>query len=96
MIAPIIIILLVSFNIFLEEVSFGSFFSWYNKEQVTVWLRFPSGAEFSDIKKAIAKFEVAALEKGYKKEINTQIWDRGAYMEISFPEEVENSAFPSS
>ncbi len=93
-IAPIIIILLVSFNIFLEEVSFGSFFSWYNKEQVTVWLRFPSGAEFSDIKKAIAKFEVAALEKGYKKEINTQIWDRGAYMEISFPEEVENSAFP--
>jgi HAE1 family hydrophobic/amphiphilic exporter-1 len=75
-------------------VSFGRFFSWYSKEKITVWLIFPSGAEFKDIKENIVKFENLALKKPYKKEITTQIYPGAAHMEIIFPEEVEFSAFP--
>ncbi|MCP5108003.1 MAG: efflux RND transporter permease subunit [bacterium] len=93
-ILPIIAVLLFSTFTFLEEVTFGQFFSWWHRDQVTVWLRFPSGAEFTDVREAIEKFEKAALEKTYQKEINTQISSRSAYMAITFPEEIENSAYP--
>lgn len=93
-ITPVILILIFSFINFKKEVSFGTFFSWYSQEEIMVWLRFPSGAEFSDIQDSIAKFEKLALEKPYKKEINTTIYPRGAYMIITFPPEIENTAFP--
>ncbi len=93
-IIPVILILVFSFVTFKKEVSFGSFFSWYSQEEVVVYLRFPSGAEFSEIQDSIAKFEKLALEKPYKKEINTTIWPAGAYMIITFPPEVENTAYP--
>ncbi len=93
-IAPVILILIFSFITFEKEVSFGTFFSWYSQEQIVVYLRFPSGAEFSEIQNSISKFEKLALDKPYKKEINTQIWATGAYMVITFPPEVENTAFP--
>ncbi len=93
-ILPIILVLFFSYTTFKEEVSFGSFFSWYQQEQVTVWLRFPSGAEFENVKEAILKFEGVALEKTYPKEVNTQIWSTGAYMSVSFPKEIENTALP--
>jgi len=93
-ILPVIFIFFHSYSVFKEEVSFGRFFSWYSKEKITVWLIFPSGAEFKDIKENIVKFENLALKKTYKKEITTQIYPGAAHMEIIFPEEVEFSAFP--
>jgi HAE1 family hydrophobic/amphiphilic exporter-1 len=93
-ILPIIIILFYSFNLFKEEVSFGRFFSWYSDEKVTVWLRFPEGSEFEEVRKAILDFENVALSKNYKKEINTSIYPRQAHMTITFPPEVEATAYP--
>jgi HAE1 family hydrophobic/amphiphilic exporter-1 len=94
---PVIFLLLFSYTVFKKEVSFGRFFSWYSKEKIEVQLRFPSGAEFDDVKKTIQKFEDVALAKFYPKEITTQIYSgyyRGAYMVITFPEEIEFSAYP--
>jgi len=93
-ILPIILIFIYSYGEFKENVSFGQFFSWYHKERVVVSLRFPSGAEFEDIKEAILKFEKTAIDKPYQKEVNVTIWERGAWMVVTFPEEIENSAFP--
>lgn len=96
-IGPVLFLLIFSYTVFKREVSFGRFFSWYSKEKIEVQLRFPSGAEFRDVKKNIMKFEDVALSKPYHKEITTQIYSgyyRGAYMEITFPEEVEFSAYP--
>jgi HAE1 family hydrophobic/amphiphilic exporter-1 len=93
-ILPIIVLLISSHSIFKEEVSFGRFFGWFNKQQVSVWLRFPSGAEFEDIKEAILKFEKVAVDRPYAKEVNTSIGPRQAYMVITFPPKIEASAYP--
>jgi HAE1 family hydrophobic/amphiphilic exporter-1 len=93
-IIPIVLISIYSFNIFKKEVTFGDFFSWYSKERIRVSLRFPSGAEFDDVKKAIMEFEELAMSKPYEKEISTNIYTRGARMEIAFPKDVEFSAAP--
>ncbi len=93
-IIPIVIISVYSFNIFKKEVTFGDFFSWYSKERIVVQLRFPSGAEFEDVKKAIMEFEGIVMSKPYKKEISTNISPQSAYMLIAFPKEVEFSAAP--
>lgn len=93
-IIPIILLFAFSFRIFLKEVSFGQFFSWYSKEQVTVALRFPSGAEFENVQETIDKFEKVALSKPYQKEINTYIRTNMAYMIVTFPPAVENSSYP--
>lgn len=93
-ILPIIILFYGSYNTFLEEVSFGRFFSWYSQERIVVWLRFRTGTEFEEVQKAILGFEKLALEKNYKKEINTSIYRNVAYMTITFPPEVEATGFP--
>jgi HAE1 family hydrophobic/amphiphilic exporter-1 len=91
---PIIILLISSYVTFKKEVSFGRFFGWFNKQQIVVSLRFPAGAEFDEVKRAMLKFEETALSKTYKMEANTAIYPRGAYMVITFPPEIEASAHP--
>jgi HAE1 family hydrophobic/amphiphilic exporter-1 len=93
-ILPIIFLFIFSYKTFKEEVSFGQFFSWYSKDMIRVTLTFPAGSEFEDVKKSILKFEKVALAKAYPKEINTDIYTRWARMKITFPEEIENSAYP--
>ena len=93
-IIPIILLFTFSFKIFLKDVTFGQFFSWYSKQQVVVSLLFPSGAEFENVQETIDKFEKVALEKPYQKEINTQITSTRAYMIVTFPPAVENSSYP--
>lgn len=93
-ILPIIILFYGSYTTFKEEVSFGRFFSWYSQEKISVRLLFRSGTEFEEIQKAILGFEKLALEKPYKKEINTTIWPGGAWMTITFPPEIEATGFP--
>jgi HAE1 family hydrophobic/amphiphilic exporter-1 len=93
-ILPIILLLSLSYVTFKEEVSFGRFFGWFSQQKVAVWLRFPSGAEFEDIKDAILKFEKVAVDKPYAKEVNTTIGSRQAHMVITFPPKIEASAYP--
>ena len=91
---PVAAALFISYSVFREEVTFGRFFSYYSQEKIQVYLRFPSRAEFEDVKKDILKFEELALKKPYRKEISTNVYARGAYMEITFPPKVENSPLP--
>lgn len=93
-IIPIIIVLIVSFNTFKEEVSFGSFFGWRTSDASQVRLTFPSGAEFSDVRETILKFEALADSKSFDKEIATSIDGRYAGMYITYPEEIEATALP--
>jgi HAE1 family hydrophobic/amphiphilic exporter-1 len=93
-IVPIILILLISFNTFKEEVSFGSFFGWRSRDYSIVSLTFPSGAEFKDVRKEILGFESLAKSKPFDKEINTWIIGNRARMIISYPDEIEASALP--
>ncbi len=93
-IIPVILMILFSLNLFLKEVSFGSFFSWYGDDTVEVGLRFPIGTEFEDVKNSILQFEKVAMEKNYPKEINTRIQGSNAQMEVTFPTEIKNSALP--
>jgi HAE1 family hydrophobic/amphiphilic exporter-1 len=91
---PVILIGLYSFHMFDKNVSKGQFFNWYSKERINVNLRFPAGTEFSDIKEQILKFEDLAMKKPYRKEIRTNIYPGAAFMQISFPKEIELSPYP--
>jgi len=93
---PVVLIIIILFGIFKENVSFGRFFGWGGEQRLDVYLRFPVSAEFKDIKKTILKFEKIALNKPYEKEITTRIlsFSRVAYMTITFPPNIENSGLP--
>ncbi|MGE5342319.1 MAG: efflux RND transporter permease subunit [Candidatus Omnitrophota bacterium] len=91
---PIIAMLVLSFLVFKKEVSFGRFFNFYDKQVVSVWLKFPTGAEFEDVKEAILKFEKVAMEKPYPKEVNTSITRNSAEMRVEFPPEIESTSHP--
>ena len=93
-IIPIGLALYFSFVNFKEDVTFGRFFSWNSNEYSSVWLRFPSGSEFENIKESILKFERIALEKGFDKEVDTYIYPGGAYMKIDYPDDVKDSSLP--
>jgi HAE1 family hydrophobic/amphiphilic exporter-1 len=91
---PIMILFISTRNTFVDEVSFGRFFSWYSQERIVVQLIFRSGTEFEEVQNAILGFEKLAVEKPYKKEINTTIGPSYAYMRINFPPDVESTGFP--
>lgn len=91
---PIIVIFASSYITFKKEVSFGRFFGFFNQEKVTVNLRFPQGTEFEEVRNTILKFEETAVKKPYKKEINTSIRGNNGRMEVTFPPEVEATAYP--
>lgn len=93
-ILPVAALLAFSFLLFREKVTFGRFFSWYEKQSLNVWLRLPAGSEFADVREAILKFEKVALAKTYERQINASIHENSAFMEITFPPAVEFSAAP--
>jgi len=93
-IIPILLIMFFSYSTFKEDVSFGRFFSWNSNEYTTVWLRFPSGSEFEQIKETILKFEKIALEQPYKKEVDTFIYAGGARMRVDYPDDIKNTSLP--
>jgi len=94
-IIPIIIALFFSYTIFKEEVGFGGrFFSWNSNEYTIVWLRFPSGSEFENIKENILKFEKLAISKSFKKEVDTWIYSGGARMRIDYSDDVKYTSLP--
>jgi len=95
-IVPVILLGLFSFFKFQKEVSFGSFFSFSQREQLVVAIWFTSNVEFEDVKEAILKFETIAVAKPYNKEVTTYIQGgrRSATMLVNFPKDIEASALP--
>ena len=91
---PILFMMGTSLWTFTKEVSFGRFFNWFEQEVVSVRIRFPSGAEFDDVKHAILTFEKTALEKPYPKEVTVSINRNSAFMIVKFPPEIEATAYP--
>jgi HAE1 family hydrophobic/amphiphilic exporter-1 len=93
-ILPVVAVLVFSFLLFREKVTFGRFFSWYEKQSLNVWLQLPAGSEFADVREALLKFEKVALEKTYERQVNASIHENSAEMQITFPPVVEFSAAP--
>ena len=93
-ILPVAAVLVFSFLLFREKVTFGRFFSWYERQSLHVWLQLPSGSEFADVREALLKFEKVALAKPYERQVNASIYENRADMEITFPPRVEFSAAP--
>lgn len=93
-ILPVAALLVFSFLLFREKVTFGRFFSWYEKQSLNVWLQLPAGSEFADVREALLKFEKVALDKTYERQVNASINENSAAMEITFPPAVEFSAAP--
>ena len=91
---PVALIFFFSQRLFYKNVTFGRFFSWYQKQKLQVYVQLPPGSTFRDTKKTILQFEELALSKPYRKEVKTQISGNYAYMEVEFPEEIEFSAYP--
>jgi len=93
-IIPVVVVFLLSSKLFYKNVSFGRFFSWYQKQRLAVWVELPAGSTFEDTRRTILQFEKLALSKPYKKEVKTEIYGNFARMSIEFPPEIEFSAFP--
>ncbi len=91
---PLVLIFLLSSKLFYKNVTFGRFFSWYQKQRLDVWVKLPPGAAFEDTKKTILQFEKLVLSKPYPKEVKTWIRETSASMEVEFPREVEFSPIP--
>ncbi len=90
----IALIFVFSAKLFYKNVTFGRFFSWYQRQKIEVWIKLPPGADFTQTKKTILQFEKIALSKPYKKEVKTRIMGNSAYMTVEFPLEIEFSAYP--
>ncbi len=91
---PLVLVFLFSSKLFYKNVTFGRFFSWYQKQKLEVWVNLPPGSAFEDTKKTILQFENLVLSKPYPKEVKTWIRETTAYMEVEFPEKIEFSAYP--
>ncbi len=93
-ILPVAFAVFASYMVFKKEVSFGRFFSWYQKQRIHVWLNMPPGTAFEDTRDAILDFEKIVVARPYEKEATTKIFSNSAFMEVTFPPEIEFSAEP--
>ncbi len=91
---PFALCLFFSYKFFREKVPLGYFISWYQKQHLMVYIRLPEGSDFQDTKRTILQFEKIVLEKPYPKEVKTQIIEETAYMDVTFPPEIEFSPHP--
>ncbi|MDH7511545.1 MAG: efflux RND transporter permease subunit [Clostridiales bacterium] len=83
-----------SYRWFKKEVTIGEFFRWYSQDRLTVWITMPPGTDLDRTDEVIRKFEALVMEKDYEKEMNSTISSENAYIQISFPPEVEFSFRP--
>ncbi|MBP6909199.1 MAG: efflux RND transporter permease subunit [Candidatus Saccharicenans sp.] len=97
---PVEIILIVglitfgSYRLFKKNVVIGEFFRWYSKDRLTVYVATPTGTRLEATDDLIKSFEDKALAYPCEKTINTQVTRERAYLNITFPAEVEFSAHP--
>jgi len=83
-----------SYRWFKKEVTIGEFFRWYSRDRLAVSVSMPPGTDLDRTDEVIRKFEALVMEKDYEKEMNSRISSENAYVEISFPPEVEFSFRP--
>ena len=91
---PLAALAFFSQHAFFKDVSFGQFFGWYETDAVQASISLPDGAEFSDVSKAILKFEDIALKVTCPREITTTIYGNRASLRVYFPPQWRYTAYP--
>ncbi|MFZ2053949.1 MAG: efflux RND transporter permease subunit [Candidatus Aminicenantales bacterium] len=97
---PIEIIILVvlmlfgSYRWFKKEVTIGDFFRWYSRDRLTIYIGMPPGTDLNRTDEVVQKFEARVMEANYEKEMNSRLTAENAFIEITFPEEIEYSFRP--
>jgi HAE1 family hydrophobic/amphiphilic exporter-1 len=83
-----------SYSLFRSEVSLGEFFRWYNRQILSVRISMPAGTEIEQTNEVIRQFEDKVIKKDYEKTMNTSTMAEMAFLQITFPPEIENSYRP--
>jgi HAE1 family hydrophobic/amphiphilic exporter-1 len=97
---PVEIILVIVFIFygaykwFRSEVTLGEFFRWYSKQNLYVRIGMPPGTDIERTDAVARQFEEKVMGKDYEKEMNTSVTDEWAWINITFPPEIENSYHP--
>jgi HAE1 family hydrophobic/amphiphilic exporter-1 len=85
-----------SYKWFRKEVTIGEFFRWYSRDRLIVSIGMPPGTDIEKTDEVVCKFEAKVLEADYDKEMNSRLSAENAYIEITFPPEIEFSFRPYS
>ena len=97
---PVEVIVLVglmlfgSYRWFKKEVTIGDFFRWYSRDRLTIYIGMPPGTDLNRTDEVVRKFEARVMEADYEKEMNSRLTAETAFIEITFPEEIEYSFRP--
>lgn len=97
---PLEVIILVglmlfgSYRWFKKEVTMGDFFRWYSRDKLAVSIGMPPGTDLEKTDDVVKKFESKVMEGDYEKEMNSRLSEENAFIEITFPEEIEYSFRP--
>ncbi len=83
-----------SYRWFKKEVTIGEFFRWYSRDRLVISVSMPPGTDLERTDEVIRKFESKIMDKKYEKEVNSRISAENAYLEVTFPPEVEFSYVP--
>lgn len=90
----IIFIFYGTYKWFRSEVTLGEFFRWYSRQNLLVNVGMPPGTDIERTDAVAKQFEDKVLEKDCEKEMNTFVSSERAFINISFPPEIENSYHP--
>jgi HAE1 family hydrophobic/amphiphilic exporter-1 len=83
-----------SYRWFRKEVTMGDFFRWYSRDKLQVYIGMPPGTDLEKTDEVVMKFEAKVMESHYEKEMNSRLSAESAFIEITFPEEIEYSFRP--
>jgi HAE1 family hydrophobic/amphiphilic exporter-1 len=88
------VLLFGSYRWFKKEVTMGDFFRWYSRDKLAVSIGMPPGTDLEKTDEVVKKFEAKVMEGDYEKEMNSRLSEENAFIEITFPEEIEYSFRP--
>jgi HAE1 family hydrophobic/amphiphilic exporter-1 len=83
-----------SYRWFKKEVTMGDFFRWYSRDRLAVSIGMPPGTDLEKTDEVVKKFEAQVMGHDYEKEMNSRLSAENAFIEITFPEEIEYSYRP--
>jgi HAE1 family hydrophobic/amphiphilic exporter-1 len=90
----VVLMLFGSYRWFKKEVTIGDFFRWYSRDRLTIYIGMPPGTDLDRTDEVVRKFEARVMEADYEKEMNSRLTAENAFIEITFPEEIEYSFRP--
>jgi len=88
------LLLFGSYRWFRKEVTIGDFFRWYSRDRLAVSIGMPPGTDLEKTDEVVRKFEAKVMQADYEKEMNSRLTAENAFIEITFPEEIEYSFRP--